>query len=55
MYSLLINTYLAIMVCQYNHQNSAKMAFVDSFAMTAVWKGKAPRLKVGIYVNNLAF
>ncbi|KAL4006254.1 cortactin [Sarotherodon galilaeus] len=41
-----INAYLAIMVRQCNHHNSAKAAFIDSFSMTAIWKRKAPRLKI---------
>ncbi|XP_070406344.1 anti-sigma-I factor RsgI2-like [Nothobranchius furzeri] len=41
-----INAYLAIMVRQCNRHNSAKAAFIDSFSMTAIWKRKAPRLKI---------
>ncbi|XP_026026956.1 uncharacterized protein LOC113024268 isoform X2 [Astatotilapia calliptera] len=41
-----INAYLEIMVRQCNRHNSAKAAFIDSFSMTAIWKRKAPRLKI---------
>ncbi|XP_039475992.1 uncharacterized protein LOC120442792 [Oreochromis aureus] len=41
-----INAYLAIMVRQCNRHNSAKAAFIDSFSMTAIWKRKAPRVKI---------
>lgn len=40
MYLQSINAYLVVMVREYNRQNTTKAAFIDSFAMTAIWKKK---------------
>ncbi|MEQ2170244.1 hypothetical protein GOODEAATRI_033502, partial [Goodea atripinnis] len=41
-----INAFIAIMVKDYNIQNTGQAAFIDSFAMTEMWQGKSPRLKM---------
>jgi len=41
-----INAYLAILVRKHNAQNTTKSAFIDSFAMTSMWKRRTLRLKV---------
>ncbi|XP_043987593.1 uncharacterized protein LOC122839739 isoform X2 [Gambusia affinis] len=40
-----INAFMAVIVKDYNSQNTGQAAFIDSFAMTAMWQGKSPRLK----------
>ncbi|XP_039655415.1 uncharacterized protein LOC120558467 [Perca fluviatilis] len=41
-----INAHLAVLVHNNNRQNTAKAAFIDSFAMTSIWNRGTPRLKV---------
>ena len=33
-----INAHLAVLVHNHNRENTAMAAFIDSFAMTAIWK-----------------
>ncbi|XP_027893837.1 uncharacterized protein LOC114157181 [Xiphophorus couchianus] len=40
-----INAFLAVIVKEYNSKNTGQAVFIDSFAMTAMWQGKSPRLK----------
>lgn len=48
-----INAYLAVIVRKYNGQNTTTAAFIDSFAMTAMWNRRTPRLKVCIGIKDL--
>ncbi|XP_035999447.1 sentrin-specific protease 2-like [Fundulus heteroclitus] len=41
-----INAYMDLLVRGHNCTSSEKAALIDSFAMTAIWSGKSPRLKI---------
>ena len=51
-----INAAVAVMVRKHNQLNPGEKAgFIDSFAMSAMWKGKSPRLKVLFYIMNIQY
>ncbi|KAJ8369218.1 hypothetical protein SKAU_G00092460 [Synaphobranchus kaupii] len=41
-----INAYLSILIRKHNRQNPDAAAFIDSFAMTAIWDRKSSRLRI---------
>ncbi|XP_038141231.1 proteoglycan 4-like [Cyprinodon tularosa] len=41
-----INAYMRLLVRDHNCSNKGKAALIDSFAMTAIWKGQFGRLKI---------
>ncbi|KAJ8349420.1 hypothetical protein SKAU_G00245500 [Synaphobranchus kaupii] len=43
---LAINAYLSILIRKHNRQNPDAAAFIDSFAMTAIWDRKSSRLRI---------
>ncbi|XP_038144489.1 sentrin-specific protease 2-like [Cyprinodon tularosa] len=41
-----INAYLHLLINDYNCAETTKSTFIDTFAMTSIWNGKIPRLKI---------
>lgn len=46
---------MAVIVKDYNSKNTGLAAFIDSFAMTAMWEGKSPKLKVDLTYSTMFF